>query len=149
MRVLLDTNVIVDVLQNREPWCRVGEQLFRRLARHVFTGCMTAKEATDIHYLTKRIFHGQEHSDRIARDILGNLFAVLELLDTCASDCKDAIASNCPDYEDAVMIQTALRSGLDGIVTRNTRDYRDSPVPVFSPSEFLEKLKEQEGGDFT
>ena len=149
MRVLLDTNVIVDVLQNREPWCREGQELFHGAARHLYRGYITAKEATDIHYLTRKIFRGQEHSDRMARELLKNLFSLFEVLDTCASDCKTAVFSETPDYEDAVMIQTAVRSGLDGIITRNTGDFAFSPVPVLLPGEFLQKLRELEGGDFT
>ena len=144
MKVLLDTNVIVDVLQHREPWNRTGERLFDGAARHSFTGCITAKEVTDIHYLTRKIFCGQPHSDALARDVLKSLFSLFEVLDTCADDCKNAVLSDCPDYEDAVMIQTALRSGIDCIVTRNTKDFAPSLIPVFSPGAFLEKLDRME-----
>lgn len=149
MRVLLDTNIIIDVLQHREPWNKAGEQLFDAVARRLFTGCITAKEVTDIHYLTRKTFHGQVHSDKLARDILQNLFALFEVLDTCADDCKTAVLSDCPDYEDAVMIRTAVRSGVDCIVTRNPKDYAASPVSVCGPGELLARLGSQKGGDFT
>ena len=55
MRVLLDTNVIVDVLQQREPWHRDGEHIFLAAAMKQFTACVTAKQIADIHYLTRKV----------------------------------------------------------------------------------------------
>ena len=53
MRVLLDTYVIIDVLQHREPWCQDGEAIFLAAAMNQITACVTAKQIADIHYLTK------------------------------------------------------------------------------------------------
>ena len=60
--------------------------------------------------------------------------------DTFSTDCQLAIGSTMKDYEDAIMVQTALRIGADCIVTRNLKDYKLSTLPVFSPEEFLTKL---------
>lgn len=68
--------------------------------------------------------------------------ALFDILDTTASDCRNAIISQVTDYEDAVMIQTAINSKVDCIVTRNTNDYLKSSIPVFTPSEFFIKLEE-------
>ena len=65
---------------------------------------------------------------------LGSLF---EFLDTSAADCINAIDSNIRDYEDAIMSESAERSGMDCIVTRNTADYLFSKVAVYTPQEFL------------
>ena len=140
MRALLDTNVIVDVLQSREPWCADGQVIFRAAANKQMTGCITAKEATDIHYFARRLFTGQEGADAKARLIVGKLFTLFELIDTQAIDCRKAITSNSPDFEDAVMMESAARSEVDCIVTRNTKDYAGSPVNVYSPSEFVKLL---------
>ena len=50
MRVLIDTNVILDVLQSREPWYKEGQTIFLAIANQVITGCITAKQAADIHF---------------------------------------------------------------------------------------------------
>ena len=68
-------------------------------------------------------------------------FSLFDVLDTAARDCKKAISSSVTDYEDAVMIETAVRNGLEYIVTRNRKDYKASPVPVLSPNAFLQMLK--------
>jgi predicted nucleic acid-binding protein len=62
-------------------------------------------------------------------------------VDTAALDCQKAIPLDVNDYEDAVMIETAIRIQADCIVTRNLQDYSKSPIPVLSPQEFLEKLQ--------
>lgn len=137
MRALLDTCVIIDVLQNRQPFCEDGKNIFLSAANNLFIGCISAKSVTDIYYLT----HHCTHSDKQAREILGKLFSLFEVVDTAAIDCQKAIPLKVSDYEDAVMIETAIRIQADCIITRNTKDYSNSPVPVYSPKEFLERLQ--------
>ena len=140
MRALLDTNVIVDVLQNRQPWCIDGQRIFLAAASRRFIGCITAKEATDIHYFARKLFKGEENADQRARQIVCGLYVLFELLDTESSDCKKAVLSACPDYEDAVMIETGIRAEVDCIVTRNEKDYSASPIPVYTPANFCALL---------
>jgi predicted nucleic acid-binding protein len=140
MRVLLDTNVIVDVLQQREPWFADGQKIFYAIANKQITGCITAKEAADIHFFSRKQFTGQENVDVKARQVMTKLYALFELIDTLGIDCQNAIAIENNDYEDAIMIESAVRSGLDCIVTRNPEHFKPSPIPVYSPSEFVQKL---------
>lgn len=136
MTALIDTCIIVDALQSREPFCPDAQNIFLLCANNAFEGFITAKAVTDIYYLA----HRQTHSDLTTRDILLKLFSLFGLLDTSASDIRNAITSELSDYEDAVMTETALRSGMKCIVTRNVKDYRKSPVPVYTPAEFIELL---------
>ena len=144
MRVLLDTNVIVDVLQRRDPWFADGRQIFYAIANKQIIGCITAKEAADIHFFSRRQFFGEENVDARARQVMTKLYAIFELIDTLGIDCQNAIAIDNKDYEDAIMIESAARAGVDCIVTRNPDHFKPSPVPVFSPAEFVEKLSEEQ-----
>ena len=137
MRALIDTNVIVDVLQQREPWFNAGSRIFLAIANHQCIGCITAKEAADIHFFSKKQFKGQENVDEKARQILAKIFSLFEVIDTLAIDCQDAIGINNHDYEDAIMIASAQRADVDCIVTRNLDHYKTSPVNVYSPDQFL------------
>lgn len=65
---------------------------------------------------------------------------LFDIADTFAVDCQIALGAETKDFEDAVMIETAKRIGADCIVTRNLKDYSSTDIPVFSPSDFLEKL---------
>lgn len=104
-----------------------------------FSGCITAKSATDIYYLTHRC----THSDQEARSKLNQLLSIVGMLDNTANDMFHAISSEITDFEDAVMIETALRSGIDCIVTRNIKDYQKAPVPVYTPDDFIKLLQQE------
>lgn len=137
MRALIDTCVIIDALQSREGFEKDAQNIFLAAANNAFLGYITAKAVTDIYYL----MHRYTHSDKTSRETLNKLFTLFDVLDTSGIDCRKAVPSPVSDFEDAVMIETALRSEADCIVTRNTEDFAKSPVPVLSPKEFLEKLQ--------
>ena len=91
--------------------------------------------------------HRLIHSDTETRKILSKLFILFHLLDTTSLDCRKAISSEIGDSEDAIMMETAIRSEMDCIVTRNVKDYAKSSIKVCEPStliELLEKEKETE-----
>ncbi len=138
MRAVIDTCVIVDVLQSREPFCKDAQSILLLCANRQFRGFLTAKAITDIYYLT----HRHTHSDRESRDILSKLCTLFNLLDTAALDIRKAISAELSDFEDAVMMETAVRSSMDCIVTRNTKDYRKASIPVYTPAEFVKLLTE-------
>lgn len=138
MRALIDTCVVIDALQAREPFAENARQIFLAVANKRVMGFLTAKSAADIYYIT----HRYTHNDQDTRKVLSTLFSLFELLDTAGMDCRKAISSELTDYEDAMMSETALRCGMDCIVTRNLRDYEKSPVQTFSPSVFLTQIEE-------
>lgn len=141
MRVLIDTCVIIDALQHRKPFCQSAEKIFLLAANQKFEGFISAKSSTDIFYVTFRNVHDTART----RNILHRVLQIFELLDTMAIDCKSALFLELTlDYEDAIMIETAKRSGMDYIVTRNIKDYSKSTVPVLVPDEFLQKFQESE-----
>ena len=137
MRALIDTCIIIDALQSREGFAKDAQNIFLAAANNAFLGYITAKAVTDIYYL----MHRYTHSDKTSRETLNKLFTLFDVLDTSGIDCRKAVPSPVSDFEDAVMIETALRSEVDHIVTRNIEDFAKSPVPVLSPKEFLEKLQ--------
>lgn len=136
MNILIDTCVVMDFLQSRESFAADAKSIFRAAAQEVFSGYITAKAATDIYYLTHRC----THSDAETRKILNQLFSLVELLDTEANDVLKALSSPVSDFEDAVMIETAVRTHVDYLVTRNSKDYKKSKVAVLTPKEFLNLL---------
>lgn len=141
MKVLIDTCIIIDVLQSRQPFCNAAQKLFLFAANHQFDGCITAKSVTDIYYLSHRL----THDDKKTRIILSKLFELFEIADTTGADCRRAIPSPISDFEDAVMSETALRINADCIVTRNKKDYLKSPVPVFLTDDFIKKIEQENG----
>ncbi len=141
MRAVIDTNVILDVLQQREPWCRSGQAVFLAAANKQITGCFTAKQAADIHFFSRKQFKGQENVDEKARNILAKLFSLFEVIDTLAIDSRNALGIKNNDYEDAMLIESAKRAGADCIVTRNPEHFCTSSVKIYTPEDFLKVIQ--------
>ncbi len=137
MKILLDTCIIIDALQCRQPFNSSAEQIFLAVANHQCEGYIAAKSVTDIYYLTHRC----THSDKETRKIIMNLLSLFDILDTTEMDVRKAITSDMADYEDAVMVETADRTEMDFIITRNLKDYSKSRVPVCSSEEFVAEIK--------
>lgn len=133
MRAVIDTCIIIDALQSRDPWRIEAEEIFLQAADRTFEGYITAKSLLDIYYL----LHKDNHSDSLTRKMLTHLCRVFEIADTTGFCCKDALVSETQDYEDAVQIQTAIALQADCIVTRNTHDFSRAKIPVHTPVQFL------------
>ena len=136
MNALIDTCIIIDALQSREPFSKDAETIFLSVANRRCVGFLTANSVTDIYFL----MHKALHSAAETRKALGILFSLFEIIDTCGIDCRKALTSGVSDYKDAVMIETAARAEIDCIVTRNLKDYAGAPMPVYSPTQFIELL---------
>ena len=139
MKAIIDTCIVVDALQKRESFFPEAESIFLLCANLKFDGFLSAKAITDIYYLT----HQQTHSNEETRKIIRTLCNLFHLLDTTSLDIQKAISSEVSDFEDAVRIETAIRSKLDCIVTRNTSDYKKSVIPVYTPNEFIKLVEEE------
>ena len=144
MRAILDTNVVVDVLQRREPWFQDGAVIFRAIANKQVTGCLTAKQIAYLHFFSRKQFKGEENVDARARQVVGKILSLFELIDTLGIDCQNALGINNGDYEDAILIESAARAGVEYIVTRNPAHYKTSSVQVYSPAEFVRFISRQD-----
>lgn len=141
MKALLDTNVIVDVLQKREPMFADSSKIIIAVADNRLQGYVTSKEIADIHYFSRKQFTGQEDTDKKARQIIEGLLQFLYIVDTTGEDCKKALTIENNDYEDAIMISSAVRSNMDCIITSNSKHFKTSLIPIYSPKDFLDLLK--------
>lgn len=133
MRILADTNVIIDALTSREPWNKSAEEIFLMAANHTIEMYITAGSATDIYYLIRKHLHNTEET----KTIMGKLYSLIGILEVTANDCMDALASAISDYEDAVVEKVASRKEMDYIVTRNIKDYQAEGTKIILPDEFV------------
>ena len=136
MKVLIDTCVIIDLLQKRNPFFDNAYSIFKGLANYRFEGFITAKSVADIYYLMHHFFHDVAKT----RKELNKLFKLFTILDTTELDCKKALQSALSDYEDALMVETSLRCKIDSIVTRNTKDFSKASIKIYSPEDFIKLL---------
>lgn len=133
MKILIDTNIIIDTLTSREPFRESAEQIFMLAANQIEDMYITASSATDIYYLVRKHLHNTEQS----KNTMSKLYQLFGILDVTASDCQDALLLDMKDYEDAVISCCAKRNQMDYIVTRNIKDYEHSKVKVLLPDEFI------------
>lgn len=134
MNVLIDTNIILDALEARQGFFEKSSKVVS-LANE-YNGFIAASNVTDIYYIE----HKRSHSKKKTTEIIKGLLEVFDILDTTNADCRNALRSSIPDFEDAVLVESAIREGIDVIVTRNKKDFKNSPVKVCTPTEFLNLL---------
>lgn len=140
MKILVDTNVIIDVLTAREPWNESAEKIFLLGANHIIDLYITASSVTDIYYLIRKHLHNVQ----IGKQIISKLYSLVNILEVTGTDCVEALASQIKDYEDAVVERVAARKEMDYIITRNIKDYQNSDVKVISPNDFIELMTKDE-----
>jgi len=136
MSVLIDTNVILEAITGRAPFNENAEKLFLLTAEDKINASITANSVTDIYYLTRKYLHSIEE----ARIVLWKLFTLFQILDVTGTDCEKALELNMSDYEDALIATCANRNKVDWIISRNTKDFINSPVPAITPEDFLTKF---------
>jgi len=135
MKVVFDTNIIVDVLEKREPHFQKSYEVMLLSVNGMIDGYVCAGCMTDIHYIIRK----NVASDSVAKDAMIHLEELISVCDTLASDITAAHALNMSDFEDAVLAATAKREKADYIVTRNKRHFTGSPVPAITPEELIHK----------
>ena len=140
MKILVDTNVIIDALTGREPYREDAEQIFIFSANQTADMYITASSATDIYYLVRKYLHNTEQ----AKSVMSKLYELFYILDVTAKDCKEALLSDMNDYEDAVISCCAAHNHMDYIVTRNIKDYEKSKIQAILPEVFLNIIKQEE-----
>lgn len=137
MKVLFDTCVVFDILTN-------GKHFFNSFVAYdvaqvrKFESCLSVSSTTDLIYL----LHSQGKKTRKeARSFASKFEEQFDLIENSSSDVKHAAQSDMEDYEDALIAYSAWRSGVDLIITRNKKDFVNSPVPAITPAEFIATFK--------
>jgi len=136
MKILFDTNVILDVLLDREPFVNDAALLMSMVEKSEIIGFICATTVTTIHYLATKALDHQAASRHI--QTLLSLF-VIAPVNRLVLEC--AAASKFKDFEDAVLHEAAVHAGVEYIVTRNIVDFKYSKLPIFDPAEFINALE--------
>jgi len=139
MRVLFDTNVILDVLLDRKPFSKPASNLLSKVEKGEITGVICATTVTTIYYLVSKALNREKADECI--DLLLN---ILEIAPVSRAVIETARKLNFKDFEDAVIYASAFHSKCFCIVTRNLKDFPALKIPVFSPEELLQVLKVKE-----
>jgi predicted nucleic acid-binding protein len=134
-RILIDTNIILDFALKRNPFYSGSVAVFQLMNEKKIEGFITASSVTDIYYLLSK---SKEKSD--VRQFIGLLLNFVDVLKVDKSIIIEALNSDLLDFEDAVQNTTAIENDLDIIITRNKKDFTQSPLTILTPDEFLSTL---------
>ena len=137
MRILFDTNVILDVLLEREPFVKPALYLMAEVERSRINGLICATTITTIYYLLKKALGFREGICHIK-----TLLSLFEIAPVNRAIIEEALNLKFPDFEDAVLYASALIAGAECIVTRNCSDFKKARIPVYTPDEMVKILTE-------
>ncbi|MEJ2212189.1 MAG: PIN domain-containing protein [Anaerolineae bacterium] len=135
LRVLFDLNVILDVLQRREPFYAASAQVLASAETGELEGWVAAHSITTLFYLLAK-----DRSPQLARVAIGDLLSILSVAGVDGDIIEQALGLPYSDFEDAVQMMAAVHAGADYLVTRNLADYREGPLPALQPAELLALL---------
>lgn len=133
--ILIDINILLDVLQKRDPFYDASAHLLAIVEIGRVRGYVAAHSITTLFYLIKK-----DRSAAEARATITNLLQFIKITPINQDTIEQALNLDYGDYEDAVQMISAVQCKADCLITRNTKDYQPVLLPVFQPVEFLSTL---------
>lgn len=136
MKLLIDTNVVLDVLLARNPFCGPAEQVLGLSQREDVEEYVSASAITDIYYIA----HRQLKDRDLTKNLIRRLISVVSVAAVSEKEIETALNLSWSDFEDSVQYSVALLSDFDAIVTRDAVGYYDAEIRVVSPERILSDL---------
>lgn len=137
MVILVDTNIIIDALANREPYADDAKRIMEKCAAREITGILAAHSIPNLFYILRKNFSQEER-----RFLLKNLCEIFQISDLNEKKIVAALENNAfSDFEDGLQEECAVESMADYIVIRNPADFKHSRVKVILPDELLRELE--------
>jgi len=137
MKLLFDTNVVLDDLLARRPFVDEAQQLFAAVEEKKVEGFLCATTVTTVFYIAAKAVGA-----RAAKRSLQRLFHLFEVALVDRSVLDKALSMELADFEDSVLAASASGAGCSAVVTRNPADFKKARITVYSPAEALSLLEE-------
>ena len=136
MKILIDTNVLIDFISMREPYFDDAKSIFKACINDKVQGCIAAVSVTDIFYILRKLVPENKRREELKR--ICKLFTIIGIdKDKLIAALDNATFT---DFEDCLQSECAVDYGADYIVTRNTKDFENCKVKPITPKEFLQLL---------
>ena len=133
MKILIDTNIILDVMLRREPFYKLSLEILGLTKKDDVEEYISASAITDIYYLAYRQLRDKGKVKKLMKELL----TVVSVASVSEQEIENALSLELNDFEDSVQYSVAYLQEMDGIVTRNPSDYKDAKMKVWKPEEFL------------
>ncbi len=135
MKVLIDTNVILDIALEHQPFVEQAVKLLKAARQANIILYMTATTITDLYYIAQR-----EKGHAAALDFIVDLLKFMKVAGVDEATVREALRSDITDFEDAIQESAAKRQAIQAIVTRNETDFKNSVLEIYNPETFLKCL---------
>lgn len=136
MRVLIDTNILLDVLMGRQPYFDVSDKILKLCVDKRIEGYMAAHSIPNMYYVLRRTMPEEDR-----REVLLDICCILKVEKIDSIKLLSALQNrNFTDMEDCLQEECAVAVAADYIVTRNIKDFETSRIPAIMPDEFLRKF---------
>ena len=137
MRVLIDTNVILDVLLKRSPFYEAAIEVLKLSVREDIQEFVSASAITDIYYIAYKNMRDKA----VVRELLKKLLLIVSVAGVSEEEIQKALELGWKDFEDSVQYSVALLNEMNRLITRNVKDYSSSEIQVWEPNQFLELVQ--------
>jgi len=133
-KLLIDTNIIIDLLAKRESFYQEAQELFTLADEKYISLFISALTFANTYYIISRDLNADE-----ARKIMMKFKTLVKILPLENKVLELALSSDFSDFEDGIQYYTALNNKLEIIITRNKKDFKKSKLPVFTAREYLNR----------
>ena len=135
-KIYIDSDIILDLIQDREPHSKYATILFSMIEKGVVKGHVSSLIFSNLYYILRK-----RKSSKFAIDVLRKLKAVLKILTVNEKIIELALSSNFNDFEDAIQYYTAIENNIQFLITRNKKDYKEKGLIICNSKEFLNLKK--------
>ena len=133
MKILIDTNIVLDVMLKREPFYKLSMEILSLAKKEDVEEYVSASAITDIYYLAYRQLRDKEMVKKLMKELL----TIVSVASVSEQEIENALSLAWNDFEDSVQYSVAYLQEMDGIVTRNPGDYKEAKIKVWKPEELL------------
>lgn len=131
--LFIDTDVIIDFLIDRKPHSREAALIFTLIEERKLRGYVSSLSFSNLYYVLRKV---ESHNKVMSK--LDSISEMLSILKVDQQTIKNALATGFPDFEDSIQYCCARENKrVDVLITRNTKDYKNSEIPVMTPADFL------------
>lgn len=135
-KVFVDTDIILDLLSQREPFYIYAANLFSQADKNRIKIYVSASSFAALYYIIAKNMSNNE-----ARKIIGKFKVLVHVLPVNDKIIELALNSAFRDFEDAIQYYTAVENDINILLTRNLKDYKNADIPVMSAQDFIQTLK--------
>ena len=139
MRLMIDTNIVLDVMLQREPFYEASKMVLDLCEAKKITGFVSASSITDIFYLVRRALHSTDETYKVMEALMN----IVGVLNVTSEDVYRAFLKHAKDFEDCLLAESAKSNKCEGIVTRDNSDFKDFGITLYTPEEINRSIRKK------